>query len=96
MMDSFHKAQFLLLFYWVHYPYIISGFPVIASGTQTLVNGKCVSNTFDNSLSDFIFLINNKFCALLQTAFLNALCFETDMLHEDIQSKHTLALLMLS
>jgi hypothetical protein len=69
MMDSVQKAQILLLFYCVHYPYILSGFP----GTKIAVKGKCVSNTLDNSLSDFISIIYKKLGALLQTAFSNAM-----------------------
>jgi hypothetical protein len=79
-MDSVHKAQFLLLFYWVHYAYVLREFPVIASDTQIAVKGKCASNTSENSSSDFIFLIYNTFCELLQTAFVNASCSETDVL----------------
>jgi hypothetical protein len=79
-MESDQKAKFLLLFYWVHYAYILRGFPFIATDTQTEVKGICASNTSDNSLSDVIFLIYKKFCALLHTAFVNALCFETDVL----------------
>jgi hypothetical protein len=74
MMDSDHKVQFLLLFYWAHYAYVLRGHPVIAADTQIAVKGKCASNTSENPSSDFIFLIYNKFCALLQTAFVNASC----------------------
>jgi hypothetical protein len=78
-MDSVQKAQFLLLFYWDHYAYILRGFPVIASDTQ-IVWKESASNTSENSLSDVIVLIYNKFCALLHIAFLNASCFETNVL----------------
>jgi hypothetical protein len=75
MIDNVEKAQFLLLFYWVHYAYMLRGFPVFASDNQIVVKGKCVSNTSENSLSDVIFLIYNELCALLHTAFV-----ETDVL----------------
>jgi hypothetical protein len=79
-MDSVQKSQFLSLFYWVHYAYILRGFPVIASDTQIVVKGKCERNTSENFLSEVIFLIYNKFYALLPTAFVTASCFETEML----------------
>ena len=75
-MDSLHKSQFLLSFYWIHYAYVLGGYPVIATDTQIAAKGKWESNTSENYLSDFIFLIYNKFCSLFQTAFLNALCLE--------------------
>jgi hypothetical protein len=75
-MDTVQKVQFLLLYYWVHYAYILRGFPVIASDSRIVVKEKCESNTSKNSLSDVIFLIYNKFCTLLHTAF----CFDTDVL----------------
>ena len=33
-VDSLHKAHFLLLLSWVHYAYVLGGYPVIASDTQ--------------------------------------------------------------
>ena len=76
-MDSLHKSQFLLSFYWIHYAYVLGGGdPVIASDTQIAAKGNCASNTCENPLSDFIFLIYKKFCSLLQAAFLNASCLE--------------------
>jgi hypothetical protein len=62
------KLQFTLLFHLVHYAYILKVSPLIASGTQIVMKGKCASNTSDNSLSGVIFLIYNKFCTLLHIA----------------------------
>jgi hypothetical protein len=74
------KIQFLLWFYWVHYTYILKVFPLITSDTQDVVKGNCASNTSENSLSAVIFLIYNKFSLLLHIAFVNASCFETNVL----------------